>query len=48
MAGDDEGAGHGARASLNRVADWFARDADPAQPGQWLGRFLVLRLLGVV
>src|SRR5262245_47652456 len=49
MAGDDEGAGQsGARASLNRAADWFARDEDPARPGQWLGRFLVLRLLGVV
>src|SRR5262245_6136875 len=36
----------GARA-LARLADRFARD-DPGQPGQWLGRFLVLRLLGLV
>jgi len=49
MAGDDQRAGPSALASLKRAADWFARDnQDPAQPGQWLGRFLVLRLLGVV
>src|SRR6476619_1401703 len=48
MAGDDQRAGPGALASLKRAADWFARDADPARPGQWLGRFLALRLLGVV
>ena len=48
MAGDDDGAGRVvARASLKRVADWVARD-DPAAPGHWLGRFVVLRLLGLV
>src|SRR6478735_4105800 len=58
MAGDDGGAGPlgghagadadaGSFASLRRAADWIARD-DPAQPGQWLGRFVVLRLLGLV
>jgi len=31
---------------LKRAADWLARD--PPGPGQWLGRFVVLRLLGVV
>src|SRR5215471_5412386 len=46
MAGD-ESAGQGFLAGLKRAADWVARD-DPAQPGQWLGRFLVLRLLGIV
>jgi len=58
MAGDDGGAGPlgghagadadaGSFASLRRAADWIARD-DPAQPGQWLGRFVALRLLGLV
>ncbi|HXI28951.1 MAG TPA: lipase maturation factor family protein [Vicinamibacterales bacterium] len=49
MAGDDERAGKITRAiaSLTRVADWFVRE-DPARPGHWLGRFLVLRLLGIV
>src|SRR5262245_26622326 len=36
-----------ARAPLKRAADWVARD-DPARPGQWLGRFVILRLLGIV
>jgi hypothetical protein len=47
MAGDELAAGQGFLAGLKRAADWVARD-DPAQPGQWLGRFLVLRLLGIV
>ena len=48
MSGDDDGAGgSGARASLRRLADRVARE-DPAAPGQWLGRFVVLRLLGLV
>src|SRR5690349_8619991 len=36
-----------AGAVLARVAARFARD-DPAAPGHWLGRFVVLRLLGIV
>src|SRR3954470_6959759 len=47
MAGDDHGAGPGARAWVTRAADWIARD-DPAAAGQWLGRVVVLRLLGLV
>jgi Lipase maturation factor len=48
MAGDDGGAGPDAStSSLKRAVDWIARD-DPAAPGQWLGRFVVLRLLGIV
>src|SRR5206468_5378508 len=47
MAGDDHGAGRGARAWVTRAVDWIARD-DPAAPGQWLGRFVILRLLGLV
>src|SRR6188508_121363 len=58
MAGDDgdagpvggdveAGADGGGLASLKRAVDWIARD-DPAQPGQWLGRFVALRLLGLV
>src|SRR3954463_7127145 len=47
MAGDDDGAGEGAPPWHTRAADWIARE-DPAAPGQWLGRFLVLRLLGLV
>jgi hypothetical protein len=47
MAGDDDAAGHGFVAGLTRAADWLARD-DRTQPGQWLGRFLILRLLGIV
>ena len=35
------------RASLTKLADWVARDA-PAGAGHWLGRFLILRLLGLV
>jgi len=35
------------RAALGRLAERFARD-DPGAPGNWLGRFLLLRLLGVV
>jgi hypothetical protein len=38
---------NGARARLAAVADWCARD-DPAKPGNWLGRFVLLRLLGLV
>jgi hypothetical protein len=34
-------------APIRRVAEWFARD-NPATPGQWLGRFVALRLLGLV
>jgi len=46
--GDDGGAGQpGGRASLTKLADWFARDA-PAGDGHWLTRFLALRLLGLV
>jgi hypothetical protein len=45
--GDEGRAVPGALASLRRLADRFAAD-DPAKPGQWLGRFVVLRLLGVV
>jgi len=49
MSGDDDdgAGGPGVRAPLKQLADWFARD-DPAAPGQWLGRFVVLRLLGVI
>src|SRR3982751_2379104 len=46
MAGDDDGAGEGALPWHTRAADWIARE-DPAAPGQWLGRFVVLRLLGL-
>jgi hypothetical protein len=47
-AGDDGGAGPGRLpSSLKCAADWLARE-DPAAPGQWLGRFVVLRLLGIV
>jgi hypothetical protein len=46
VSGDDDGGG-GARAALKRIADRAARE-DPSAPGQWLGRFVVLRLLGVV
>jgi hypothetical protein len=35
------------RARLAAVADWCVRD-DPATPGNWLGRFVLLRLLGLV
>jgi hypothetical protein len=46
--GDDDSAGEpGGRAPLKLISDWIVRD-DPAAPGQWLGRFVVLRLLGVV
>jgi hypothetical protein len=49
LSGDDAAAGGStARASLRRIADWFAHDAPPSGPGQWLGRFVVLRLLGVI
>ena len=50
MSGDDgAAAGSAALAPLRRIADWFARD-DPFGTGssQWLGRFVILRLLGVV
>src|SRR5205085_3788514 len=33
--------------SFLRIADRFARD-DPAAPGAWLTRFVILRLLGFV
>jgi hypothetical protein len=45
--GDDDAGGSGARASLRRIADRIARD-DPSGPGHWLGRFVLLRLLGLV
>src|SRR5436190_349199 len=50
--GDDDGAGQldagaDARTSLRKIADRLGRDA-PAGAGQWLGRFLILRLLGLV
>ncbi len=32
---------------IGLAADWFAREV-PAAPGQWLGRFVLLRLLGLV
>jgi hypothetical protein len=35
------------REALARIADRFARD-DPAAPGSWLTRFVILRLLGLV
>src|SRR5262245_46864109 len=49
MGGDDELAagGSSARARLTRILDWLARD-DRAAPGHWLGRLVMLRLLGVV
>ncbi|HXI60716.1 MAG TPA: lipase maturation factor family protein [Polyangia bacterium] len=34
-------------ASFSRIAERLARD-DPAAAGQWLGRFVILRLLGLV
>jgi hypothetical protein len=45
MAGEDDGAGDGALSSLRRFAAKLATD-EPA--GQWLGRLVMLRLLGVV
>ncbi|HEY7373294.1 MAG TPA: lipase maturation factor family protein [Polyangia bacterium] len=45
--GGEDGGARPVLASLRRIADWFTRD-DPAAPGQWLGRFVVLRLLGVI
>jgi len=48
VSGDEtESAARRARAALGRIADRFARD-DPAAAGHWLGRFLVLRLLGLI
>ena len=43
MSGDD----NGIRAKLSRIADRFARD-DPGSAGHFIGRFVVLRLLGLV
>ena len=42
---DLQGAQGWARA--RRIWDWFARE-DATKPGHWLGRFVILRLLGLV
>jgi len=50
MSGHDGAAGTSAAlAPLKRAVDWFGRD-DPFGAGasQWLGRFVILRLLGVI
>src|SRR3954470_18028380 len=47
MAGADDGARLDGRPASPGPPDWIARD-DPAAPGHWIGRFVVLRLLGLV
>jgi Lipase maturation factor len=47
MDSSTEAPARSAREALARLADRFARD-DPAAPGHWLTRFVILRLLGLV
>jgi hypothetical protein len=47
MAGTQTENGPAPLQTTGRLADWFA-GAPAAVPGQWLGRFLILRLLGLV